>query len=137
MKLFPCRISENRDLTKVVSTISASRQSKNAKHAVKNDTHVFYSLFTRTSPNTTGKHRGSRASIILAFVIQIVFLMLLPFTGRSFIYCSSDFHFSYVLTYVLRVNFNNTIIIFLSMSILYFLHVNHLIVFETNRTPFS
>ena len=46
------------------------------------------------------------------------------------------FLFSYVLIYVLRVKFDNMLIIFLSMSFLFSIciGVNHLIVFETNRT---
>ena len=41
--------------------------------------------------------------------------MLLPFTGRSLIYLLLRFHFSYVLTYELRVKFDN-MLIFLSIS---------------------
>ena len=61
--------------------------------------------------------------------------MLLPFTGRSFCLLLFRFHFSYVLTYVLRVQFNNMLQFSLHVNPL--IGVHHLIVFETNRKPFS
>ena len=40
-------------------------------------------------------------------------------TGRSLIYLLFRFHFSYVLIYVLRVKYNNMLIIFLSMALIF------------------
>ena len=60
--------------------------------------------------------------------------MLLPFTGRSFIYCWSDFIFHMYWSMYYKWNIT-TRYYFLTMSFKFYLSVgvNHLIVFETNH----
>ena len=61
------------------------------------------------------------------------FLMLLPFTGRSFIYSLLRFHFSYVLLYVLRVKFDNMLTKFFCLQHSTLDGVDHLIKFFPNH----
>ena len=57
---------------------------------------------------------GCSTTPIIVKMYRIFFfllLLLLPSPGRSLIYSLFNFHFSYVLSYLLRVKYNNMLII--------------------------
>ena len=81
-----------------------------------------FKLHIITSKNDLSLHQ---------FNVPKYFFLNVATPGRSLIYSLFKFHFSYVLSYLLWVKYNNMLIIFLSMS--FQIGVHHLIVFETNQ----